>query len=672
MLSVANGHLEAGSCAEYVACARRAGPDRTSWAMISNCEAILHGRGGILEPAYSQGDVSHGSYTSRRWKSFKNWDSQPFQTEYNDFLNKPFNSLPHDQSVPTSLPPGESIGAVHTKSPKNAVLEFPSLSTLQSDGWYSCPTPSCDKQEGFAAHPSSCSHYAVTPGPSDDCSGFVSGQVELNAITGDTVRPGWSESRFWDTDIRQIGKIHTITIALPNAAWIDAEHRSISVAYCDGADIQMLDSRDSASLKCFDKELEVRSRESLEEVDSVGLAVRIKVRARPPFEVRLRHLDSWESPFQGENILDWASEGGIEQHRCCDPSHVSSASTSSVSFVTARSSLNQPSPSADGNSTESASLATTYTKDLREWVEVAESDSAPPPPSNSSALLAILNSANLSSSKQSMPTCAPPIQSSSVETSHRKKQQALRHFAASSVQIANDPWSFAENPHVRDFSSIGEVQEHHPGWRALSDTPTKALPMRTASAVVSKSTGSAYAGRTTGAAVNLSLDASNGTKQAAKRGELYDDVPYIWEVPGGRLADGPWCPLCNESFVHEWSYNCHVTEDLSHLAKLDMVASGGRKSPGPPPLKRPVLSHGQSAPRNARFQPLGQKQYCDKCRRHFHTPWKLQRHLKESKFHPYYCRTCTVDWPSFTDLHSVSPPWSLLDHASESPWKALR
>ena len=42
----------------------------------------------------------------------------------------------------------------------------------------------------------------------------------------------------------------------------------MSMAYCDGADIRMLDSRDSASSMFFDKELEVRSRDSLEEVDS--------------------------------------------------------------------------------------------------------------------------------------------------------------------------------------------------------------------------------------------------------------------------------------------------------------------------------------------------------------------------------------------------------------------
>lgn len=54
-----------------------------------------------------------------------------------------------------------------------------------------------------------------------------------------------------------------------------------------------------------------------------------------------------------------------------------------------------------------------------------------------------------------------------------------------------------------------------------------------------------------------------------------------------------------------------------------------------------------------RYMPLEGQQYCFKCRRHFKNTWRMQKHLSDSRIHPYYCQVCTVDYSSFKQLYMV-------------------
>lgn len=54
--------------------------------------------------------------------------------------------------------------------------------------------------------------------------------------------------------------------------------------------------------------------------------------------------------------------------------------------------------------------------------------------------------------------------------------------------------------------------------------------------------------------------------------------------------------------------------------------------------------------------PQGDQVYCVKCRRHFRNTWAMQKHLSDSRWHPYYCKICTVDYPSYHMLYMVRWP----------------
>jgi hypothetical protein len=99
------------------------------------------------------------------------------------------------------------------------------------------------------------------------------------------------------------------------------------------------------------------------------------------------------------------------------------------------------------------------------------------------------------------------------------------------------------------------------------------------------------------------------------------------------------------------------------------VISARSDSPGPPPLERsssPMHPHdlyeldlaakAQEAEAEAkRPKPMKNEMYCRKCRRHFQNNYRLLMHMQDSVIHPYYCRSCTVDWPTFGELHLVRP-----------------
>jgi hypothetical protein len=65
-------------------------------------------------------------------------------------------------------------------------------------------------------------------------------------------------------------------------------------------------------------------------------------------------------------------------------------------------------------------------------------------------------------------------------------------------------------------------------------------------------------------------------------------------------------------------------------------------------------SRAQDSVVSKRLVPLEGQQYCQKCRRHFQNTWRMQKHLADSRIHPYYCQVCTVDYSSFRELYMVS------------------
>lgn len=132
---------------------------------------------------------------------------------------------------------------------------------------------------------------------------------------------------------------------------------------------------------------------------------------------------------------------------------------------------------------------------------------------------------------------------------------------------------------------------------------------------------------------------------------LYSDIPHIYDMP--EYISGIWCPVCNVNFRDDASYEHHTAMDVFHWSRApdlfgDDITQGERnveRFSAPtriPPVRR--------AP-PVRPRPVGTQTYCQRCRRHFPSTIQLERHLHGSEWHPFYCRSCTIDFPSFGELH---------------------
>ena len=123
-----------------------------------------------------------------------------------------------------------------------------------------------------------------------------------------------------------------------------------------------------------------------------------------------------------------------------------------------------------------------------------------------------------------------------------------------------------------------------------------------------------------------------------------------------------------------------ATPPVASTSQLVEPAQSGSqpKSPRLPPLVRshsprskhfdpnPLPEATSSAVRIDRTGPAlhfdSSSKYCDRCRRHFTSHWQLEKHLVTTKFHPYFCRNCSVDFDSFGNyqmVRSISPLYDL-------------
>lgn len=134
---------------------------------------------------------------------------------------------------------------------------------------------------------------------------------------------------------------------------------------------------------------------------------------------------------------------------------------------------------------------------------------------------------------------------------------------------------------------------------------------------------------------------------------LYSDIPHIYDLPED--TSGIWCPICNVSFRDDASYEHHIAADVFHWSRApDLFGDGttlGERNEEPfSALTRHSTPHVRRAV-PLRPRPVGTQTYCQRCRRHFPSTVQLERHLHGSEWHPFYCRSCTIDFPSFGELH---------------------
>ena len=248
-------------------------------------------------------------------------------------------------------------------------------------------------------------------------------------------------------------------------------------------------------------------------------------------------------------------------------------------------------------------------------------------------------------------------------SSFRQRHEALREYAFLSVRSAQDPWLLADYPELRSFRlTKDETVLDQSGWKVSTITtsgrPALHLPVSDAGPSNVLPIGMKKDDDNN---ENLEIDPAVPTESERALLELglYDEIPHIWEVPDCDFADGPWCSLCNESFMDYASYESHIIEDLSHRSRANQITQDRTDSPGPPDLERPSSPSSQDTSKAMQPRPLGNDTYCDKCQIHFSNHWAMKRHLNDSKKHPYYCKTCTADWPSFTALHTVNMSTSM-------------
>lgn len=111
---------------------------------------------------------------------------------------------------------------------------------------------------------------------------------------------------------------------------------------------------------------------------------------------------------------------------------------------------------------------------------------------------------------------------------------------------------------------------------------------------------------------------------------------------------------------HDWEFD--VQDPPSDDSHEDSVEEPGQVLLGTNPVLLPGLDTLTSAldkQKNGKVEPRVHRRleglnYCFKCRRHFKNTWRMQKHLADSRIHPYYCQMCTVDYSSFRELYMVS------------------
>ncbi|KAK9897788.1 hypothetical protein P389DRAFT_169799 [Cystobasidium minutum MCA 4210] len=189
---------------------------------------------------------------------------------------------------------------------------------------------------------------------------------------------------------------------------------------------------------------------------------------------------------------------------------------------------------------------------------------------------------------------APSIPTTSLEHS-RQQTRRLRLYSTLYADFARDPWQWHDNRDaVRDL--FPRLQREYPKDQA---------------AIIQRST------------LNRQTSAS-ARPAVGPQHPVLDEHNSSRHDSGHANADGSSEPLrASESVL---------------LPGLDTLTSD-----------RGQYQDGHFV--SKKHRPLEGSEYCFKCRRHFKNTWRMQKHLADSRIHPYYCQICTVDFYTFKELY---------------------
>lgn len=220
------------------------------------------------------------------------------------------------------------------------------------------------------------------------------------------------------------------------------------------------------------------------------------------------------------------------------------------------------------------------------------------------------------------------VKEHSSRTMLRDQSKMLRQYSSMAVEIARDPWLAADTQAAMRanifVNSRQEVQLDQQPSALQTMTAVESSP-----SVRSNASSSARSRRS----IRRSLPPGTVTPFAARSAQNRASIAAI--EPNGRA----------EELLERRTSSEH-----------DDLRSSGSSSSDVPALTRPTspLSKAHAAKiASARPKPLMNDMYCTKCRRHFANSHRLLAHMQDSVLHPYYCRSCTIDWPTFGELHMV-------------------